>query len=288
MGESPQHPHQSLERRVAHRRLGTLHGASRHRESGCMTVLTAAEERGSARTSRAARRGDMVDQHAGLDEPGYPWWSRALRQLRRRFDLSQRQLAERAGLAPSTVAELELGRVAPSVRLLEIVFGAVGFRLILTDCGGEPIQWSLADDSQPRDAAGRRYPAHLDVRPRYPGRPEPPSSSGLGGARSRRRWPDPLWSLPRDSPWTYHLCRIWRDADRIGGRFGEWGPGPPSPSHFDAQYVRDVLGIEQAALLERDPLDAQLRYEFIGRALLQARQGRWARRSGRQREARGP
>ena len=253
-----------------------------------MTALTAEGERGSHCASRAARRRDMVDQHAGLDEPGYPWWSRALRQLRRRFDLSQRQLAERAGLAPSTVAELELGRVAPSIRLLEIALGAVGFRLILTDCGGEPIQWSLADDSLPRDAAGRRYPAHLDVRPRHPGRPEPHSSSGRRDARSSQGQWDPLWSLPQEPPWTYHLCRTRRDADRIGGRFGEWGPGPPSPAQFDAEYVRDVLGIEQAALLERDPLDGLLRHEFIRRAVVGSRERPWGRRSGTQGNARGP
>jgi transcriptional regulator with XRE-family HTH domain len=229
----------------------------------------------------------MVDQHAGLDEADYPWWSRALRQLRRRFDLSQRQLAEQAGLAPSTIAELELGRVAPSVRLLEIAFAAVGYRLILTDCGGGPIQWSLADDSQPRDAAGRRYPAHLDVRRRHPGRPDPPEGD-RSATRPRRAWPDRLWDMEEESPWTYHLCRAWRDAYRIGGIFGEWGAGPPTPAHFDAQYVRDVLGIEEAAGMERDPLDGQLRYEFFRRSAMQRRPHPWSRRSGTAEIARGP
>jgi transcriptional regulator with XRE-family HTH domain len=231
----------------------------------------------------------MVDQHAGLDEPDYPWWSRALRQLRRRFDLSQRELAEKAGLAPSTIAELELGRAAPSVRLLEIAFAAVGFRLILTDCGGEPIQWSLADDSQPRDAGGRRYPAHLDVRPRHPGRPEASPTEGMTATRSGKAAPDPLWSLrEEESPWTYRLCRTWRDADRIGGRFGEWGAGPPAPAQFDAEYIRDVLGMEKAAPMERDPLDGQLRHEFLRRHTRQRRSYPWQRRPGRGENARAP
>jgi transcriptional regulator with XRE-family HTH domain len=211
--------------------------------------------------NRSARRPDLVDHFAGLDEPDYPWWSRALRQLRRRFDLSQRQLAERACLPASTVGDLELGRSVPSVRLLEIVLAAVGYRLVLTDCDGEPLRWSLADDSQPRDLAGRRYPAHLDVRPRYPGRVDHASGCDL------------------EPPWTYHLSRPRRDVFRIGGRFGEWGAGPPSPAQFDLQYVRDVLGDEHAALLEHDPLDWQLRYEFIRRSVMQDRRRRSASRA---------
>lgn len=256
-------------------------------ESLRMTVVGAADGRTSVGVHRAARRPDMLDQHAGLDEADYPWWSRALRQLRRRYDLSQRQLAERARLAPSTIAELELGRVAPSIRLLEIAFAAVGYRLILTDCGGEPIQWGLADDSQPRDAAGRRYPAHLDVRSRYPGRLDPPRG-GRSATRSSRVWLDPLWDLEEESPWTYHLCRTWRDAYRIGGRFGEWGPGPPSPAHFDAQYVRDVLGIEEAAAMERDPLDSQLRHELLRRLAMQSRRRPRGPRPGRTDDAHAP
>lgn len=253
-----------------------------------MIVVGAAEGRASTGSSRAVRRPDMVDQHAGLDQADYPWWSRALRQLRRRFDLSQRQLAEKAGLSPSTIAELELGRAAPSVRLLEIAFAAVGYRMILTDCGGEPIHWSLADDSQPRDSAGRRYPAHLDVRRRHPGRPEPSSPRGGSGARPGKVWPDRWWDMEEEPQWTYHLCRTWRDAYRIGGRFGEWGPGPPSPAQFDAQYVRDVLGIEEAAELERDPLDGQLRYEFLRRSVLQSRRPPRGWRSGSPENERGP
>lgn len=259
------------------------------RESGRMIVGHRARGHRRARSSRAVRRPDMVDQHAGLDEPDYPWWSRALRQLRRRFDLSQRELAEKAGLAPSTIAELELGRAAPSVRLLEIAFAAVGYRLILTDCGGEPIQWSLADDSQPRDAAGRRYPAHLDVRPRHPGRPEASPGEGRAGTRSRSARSDPLWRLrEEESPWTYHLCRVWRDAYRIGGRFGEWGAGPPAPAQFDAEYVRDVLGLEEAAVMERDPLDTQLRHELLRRSAVQRRRRPWERPPGRDGNPRAP
>lgn len=261
----------------------------RSRESGRMTVRSSAVGHRRESSSRAGRRPDMVDQHAGLDEPDYPWWSRALRQLRRRFDLSQRELAEKAGLAPSTIAELELGRAAPSVRLLEIAFAGVGYRLILADCGGEPIQWSLADDSQPRDAAGRRYPAHLDVRPRHPGRPGLSPGEGRARTRSRHARLDPQWSLrEEESPWTYHLCRTWRDAYRIGGRFGEWGAGPPAPAHFDAEYVRDVLGIEKAAAMERDPLDGQLRHEFLRRSARQGRPHPWGRRPRRGENARAP
>lgn len=147
-----------------------------------------------------------------------------MRQLRRRYDLSQRQLATLSGLAPSTIGDLESGRTVPQVATLEAALAGVGFRLELIDPGGRVMQWAHLDDDHPRDAAGRRYPAHLDVRRRYP---------FVSGQECSILW--------RGSALTYHVCRTRRDAARLAGHFGLWGAGPPTPGCFDAEYARSLL-----------------------------------------------
>lgn len=152
------------------------------------------------------------------------WWSEFLRQVRRRLDLSQRELAARAGVPKSTVADLEAGRVEPGLRTLERLLEVAGLRLEVLDRTDQPAEFH-SDTSQPRDAAGRRLPAHLDARLRQP-------------------WADPdrpsaLWPGPR---WTFHLDRARRDDVRLAGRFGVWGCGPPVPGGVDSDYVRGVCG----------------------------------------------
>jgi transcriptional regulator with XRE-family HTH domain len=185
-----------------------------------------------------------LTQHQGVDDSDFDfaWWSRALRQLRRRYDLSQRQLAALSGLPSSTIGDLEAGRVVPSVRTLERVFAGLGYRLELVDAGGDPLQWSSADDAHPRDAAGRRFPAHLDVRPRY--------------LHRAGREPSPAWP---GTPWTYHVDRSRRDVLRLTGRFGLWGAGPPIPGCFDGDYTRLHLPDGGRELIER--VEAAERHE---------------------------
>lgn len=91
----------------------------------------------------------------GLDVPA------ALRALRRRADLSQRELADRSGVPASTVASIESGGSGnPRVGTLERLVGAAGARLAIVDAdGSEPARLTTDDWC---DQAGRRFPPHLD------------------------------------------------------------------------------------------------------------------------------
>jgi len=90
---------------------------------------------------------------------------RYLRAARHRADLSQRELAEKAGLTQSIVARIErnpnLARVEHLAKLLE----TAGLYLIVVDEEGHEIKAESEEESARRDRAGRRFPAHFDVRP---------------------------------------------------------------------------------------------------------------------------
>ena len=58
-------------------------------------------------------------------------WVSLVREARTRAGLSQRQLARRAGTAPSVVARIELGETSPTVQTLERLTSAAGFDLAL-------------------------------------------------------------------------------------------------------------------------------------------------------------
>ncbi|TCK26519.1 helix-turn-helix domain-containing protein [Pseudonocardia endophytica] len=95
---------------------------------------------------------------AGLDVVGL------VRAARRRADTSQREMAEKAGLAASTVGRIEAGSLHPSLAVLEAVLAAAGIRLVAVGPDGKAVPPMLdAPDHNLRDGAGRRYPSHLDV-----------------------------------------------------------------------------------------------------------------------------
>lgn len=96
-------------------------------------------------------------------------WSRldlpaVLRALRRRADLSQRELAERSGVHAATVARVEAGTADdPKLRTVERLVRGAGAKLAVVDVDGtEP---DGIDTDGWRDRAQRRYPAHLDPAP---------------------------------------------------------------------------------------------------------------------------
>lgn len=92
-----------------------------------------------------------------------------VRTARRRADCSQRELAERAGLAPSTVGRIEAGTLAPSIGTLQKLLAVAGLALVAIDRDGHVVRPMLDHRDDLRDGADRRYPSHLDtvLDPRY-------------------------------------------------------------------------------------------------------------------------
>jgi transcriptional regulator with XRE-family HTH domain len=86
----------------------------------------------------------------------------AVRRIRRRADLSQRQLAETCGVSQSLIARVEAGTQDVLAGVLGRLAAVAGLRLALLDEAGQEVA-GMADGTV-RDAAGRRFPAHLDTR----------------------------------------------------------------------------------------------------------------------------
>jgi transcriptional regulator with XRE-family HTH domain len=85
-----------------------------------------------------------------------------LRAARRKADFSQAEIANAAGIHPSTVGRIEAGERMPSLNVFDRLILATGhFLAVVHDNGNvlHPMQdrWDL------RDGAQRRYPSHLDV-----------------------------------------------------------------------------------------------------------------------------
>ncbi|MGW3888811.1 helix-turn-helix domain-containing protein [Micromonospora chokoriensis] len=137
---------------------------------------------------------------------------RALRALRRRADLSQRELAERSGVPQPTLARIESGRaVDPRFRTVERLVTAAGGEVAV----GVPTALAVTEPTpvphdDMRDEAGRRYPAHLDVWPVY----EPRDWPGAWWAEWYRLPPE-RYPLPLP-PAAYELNRRYRDNRRWG------------------------------------------------------------------------
>ena len=83
-----------------------------------------------------------------------------VRRVRRRADLSQRDLADRLGVSQSTVARWETGKTSPSLSMVHELATLAGLRVALVDDTGSVVP-AMRDDAA-RDRAGRRYPAHVD------------------------------------------------------------------------------------------------------------------------------
>lgn len=85
-----------------------------------------------------------------------------VRRVRRIAAVSQRELAERAAVASSTVSRVESGALLPTVALLERFLRVAGLRLVVVDDQRrEVLPMQVWDDT--RDGADRRYPPHVDT-----------------------------------------------------------------------------------------------------------------------------
>jgi HTH-type transcriptional regulator/antitoxin HipB len=137
----------------------------------------------------------------------------ALRRIRRRADLSQREMARRLELSKSSAAAAESGAGGMDARVLAQAAAIAGLRLALVDGAGAEVPAMGADTV--RDLSGRHFPAHLDTRRSdegcwlYEPRRDRPESSFTytkdRDARDRRRRAggtpeDHLPLVPGDSP----------------------------------------------------------------------------------------
>jgi transcriptional regulator with XRE-family HTH domain len=142
---------------------------------------------------------------AAVDAPPEQDLGALLRRVRREADLSQRELAELAGVQQVLVSRIESGKVSnPSFRTLERLVGAAGGRLGVDLTAVQPIP-----HEDRRDEGDRHYPAHLDVR-------DVNSPKDWGGAW----WA--YWYPLREKDWplrvpdaTYDLRRDRRDQRRL-------------------------------------------------------------------------
>jgi transcriptional regulator with XRE-family HTH domain len=86
-----------------------------------------------------------------------------LRAARGTRKVSQRRLAELAGLPRSTVDRIEAGLTDPRIGTLERLFGAIGYEL--TICTGQGRVLRIDEHrEQLVDYGGRHFPPHWEVR----------------------------------------------------------------------------------------------------------------------------
>ena len=154
----------------------------------------------------------MDDERSGDAQADARRWlprldaGRSLRAVRRVHGLSQRELSALARVPRSTVDRIESGTTDPRLSTLTEILASTGLALVITDQWGHLLR---VDDEHDRlrDAAFRRFPAHLEAQPI--GLPE---LDGWWG------WRRIAWVLDDETVPTHFYWRRWRlpewDADR--------------------------------------------------------------------------
>jgi transcriptional regulator with XRE-family HTH domain len=85
-----------------------------------------------------------------------------IRSARRLARMSQREVADRAGVAPSTIGRIESAETRwPSTEVMDKLLVATGHYLAAVDRAGRPIGQHPHEAEM--DRGGRYYPAHLDL-----------------------------------------------------------------------------------------------------------------------------
>jgi transcriptional regulator with XRE-family HTH domain len=126
-----------------------------------------------------------------------------VREARRMTRLSQRQLANAAGLSPSTVARIEAAVVTPSLDVLQRILAVAGLHLVPVDRAGHVVR-PMRDICDTRDDGRRRYPAHFDV---------------ILDPKLGEWWADEYGVT--SPPETFYTNRRRRDAQRLDRETGE-------------------------------------------------------------------
>lgn len=159
-----------------------------------------------------------------------------VRRARRIADLSQRELARKTGLSPSTVARIETGSLTPSLAVMQHILAVAGLSLVVVDRSGRVIQ-PMRDVSDIRDGADRRYPAHLDT---------------ILDPKQGEWWAD-QYGLARP-PETFYRDRARRDARRALSRWQvrvKLCRDQPPPPDLDA---RDAYMAQIREAMRRGPV----------------------------------
>lgn len=194
-----------------------------------------------------------------------------LRALRRRADLSQRELADLAGVPKSTVTRIESGQIRdPRFRTVERLALATGAAI---GFGGE---LGPVPSEGLRDRADRNYPAHLDVRPVE-------QLTDWAGAWWAHWYRLPRRAWPLEPPqYTYDLSRSRRAHRRRrewvrGGlrvrRLGDGGTGVGDVWRWvaetpDGEPVGELRAVVRAAHPEEQPMrEAVLEGVVVARGL---------------------
>jgi transcriptional regulator with XRE-family HTH domain len=149
-----------------------------------------------------------------------------IRRARRVADLSQREMATRAGVSPSTVGRVEAGVIAPSLDVMQRLLATAGMHLVVIDHEGRVVL-PMLESEDTRDGAERRYPSHLDT---------------ILDPRMGEWWAD-QFGLARP-PETFKRDRQRRDEMRARSRWEvrvsllRSAPEPPIPGAREAWLAR--------------------------------------------------
>src|SRR3954470_23258691 len=79
--------------------------------------------------------GPVYEDEAGIKIAGYPLTG-IIRQVRRRADFSQREVAKWARLSPAAVGAFESGQRTPSIATLQRLLNAANCQLVIVDGDG--------------------------------------------------------------------------------------------------------------------------------------------------------
>jgi transcriptional regulator with XRE-family HTH domain len=126
---------------------------------------------------------------------------RYLRVARRAADMSQRELAEAAGVPQSVVARAERYPDRLRVAVFELLLKATNHRLVVVDSNGRELAPETESSADLRNRAGCRFPPHLDV-----------VSTADGGWWWGYKFWLPCERMPPEH--TFRRSRLWRDLGR--------------------------------------------------------------------------